>query len=159
MPQLIHLFLKKIYSLLMCVAVVVTLVQCKERHTSSTNFSKNRWYQYKNLELKFISSDTKIKHVISVKLNYVYGSQLASIPLELTIISPSKTTTTIPFNIHLVDAYNNELGDCVGDFCDIDYTIISDYVFSENGEYTLTVSHTFAHEYIPNIFSVGILVN
>lgn len=91
-------------------------------------------------------------------MSYVHGFQFAEIPLELYITTPTHQIDYYPFTVNLFDDNKNELGDCIGDYCDIEYTIKSDYSFSQDGVYTIQVLNTFQHTYLPNVFSAEIIV-
>lgn len=142
----------------MCLVGIVCNVQCTGRNTSQINFPENRWYQSDVLELKYTPSTPTKPKEISIKLSYVHGFQFTEIPLELYITSPTHQIESLPFTLKLFDKNLNEKGDCIGDYCDIDYTIKSDYVFSQEGVYTIQVLNTFQHTYLPNVFSAEIIV-
>lgn len=152
------LFLRNCISLLMCFLIGIVFTQCVNTNTSKINFNKNRWYQHQILELSYKSSVENVTRAIGIQLNYAYGMQIAQIPLTLQIISPSQKKIEIPFQVVLLDAYNDELGSCMGDYCDIEHTILPEFLFSETGVYSIKVSQKFRHEYIPNVFSVHLTI-
>ena len=75
--------------------------------------------------------------------------------MEVYIISPSNQITKTSYSLKLIDENLNELGDCVGDYCDLSAVIINNYNFSENGIYKITVLNKFDNAYLPNIFSIS----
>jgi gliding motility-associated lipoprotein GldH len=142
----------------MCFTGVVCSIQCTEKQTSQKHFPKNRWYQSDVIELKYTPTSIPQQTSIKLKMSYVHGFQFAEIPLELYITSPIHQIENWPFTLELFDDKHNEKGDCIGDYCDIEYTITSDYIFSQNGVYTIQVLNTFQHAYLPNVFSTEIIV-
>mgnify|MGYP000669295342 CR=1 FL=1 len=142
----------------MCFIGFVCSVQCTGKQTSQKQFPKNRWYQSDVLELQYTPSTPTKSKEISIKLSYVYGFQFAEIPLELYITSPTHQIESFPFTLKLFDKNNNEKGDCIGDYCDIEYTIKNNHTFSQEGVYTIQVLNTFQHTYLPNVFSAEIIV-
>ena len=143
----------------MCFIGFVCCVQCTGKQTSQKHFPENRWYQSNVLELQHTVKSVTNKTNISLKMSYVHGFQFAEIPLELYITSPTHQIEYWPFALKLFDENNNEIGDCIGDYCDLEYTIKSDYIFSQEGVYTIQVLNTFQHTYLPNVFSAEIIVD
>lgn len=140
----------------MCFFGFVCCIQCSGKQTSQLNFSKNRWYQSEILEVKFEASPIETIHNLKFKMSYVHGFQFAEIPLELYITSPNHQISNIPFTLYLLDENHNEIGDCVGDYCDIEYIVKSNYKFSQSGNYKIQVMHKFDYEYLPNILSASV---
>ncbi|MGB0973887.1 MAG: hypothetical protein ACPGU9_02740 [Flavobacteriaceae bacterium] len=136
----------------------VCCVQCTGKQTSQKQFPKNRWYQSDVLELQYMPESVTNPTSIKFKMSYVHGGQFAEIPLELYITSPTHQIDYSPFTVELLDVSNNELGDCIGDYCDIEYTITSNYTFKTKGVYTVQVLNTFQHSYLPNVFSAELIV-
>lgn len=142
----------------MCFMGFVCCIQCIGKQTSQKHFPKNRWYQSDVLELQHTVTPETNKVDISLKMSYVHGFQFAEIPLELYITSPTHQIESFPFTLKLFDENNNEKGDCIGDYCDIEYTIKNNHTFSQEGVYTVQVLNTFQHTYLPNVFSAEIIV-
>jgi gliding motility-associated lipoprotein GldH len=142
----------------MCFTGVVCYVQCTGKQTSQKHFPENRWYQSNVLELQYTSFSVSQPTAIKLKMNYIHGFQFSEIPLELYVTSPTHQIEYWPFTLELLDQNKNEIGDCIGDYCDIEYIITSDYLFSKDGVYTLRVLNTFQNSYLPNVFSAEIIV-
>lgn len=142
----------------MCFMGFVCCVQCTGKQTSQKHFPKNRWYQSDVLELQHTVTSETNQVDISLKMSYVHGFQFAEIPFELYITSPTHQIYYWPFTLELLDENHNEKGDCIGDYCDIEYIIKSNYNFSQDGVYAIQVLNTFQHAYLPNVFSANIIV-
>jgi gliding motility-associated lipoprotein GldH len=140
----------------MCAIGLIMCIQCTNKHKAQLDFPKNRWYQSDILSLKFDSSSLKDQSSISFNISYVHGFQFSEIPLEMYITSPLHQIDKIPFTLQLLDDDSNELGDCVGDYCDFKYTIKEQYEFKEEGMYQIKVLNMFDHQYLPNVLSVAI---
>ena len=157
-PQLIHLFLRKIPFLLMCVIGFIMCIQCTNKQTTQLNFPKNRWYQSNVLSLDFETTAPNQSYDIELQLSYVHGFQFSEIPLELYITTPLHQIEKIPFKVRLFDQNNKELGDCVGDYCDITFTISENHQFNSLGKYKIKIINVFKNEYLPNVLSASVLV-
>ena len=137
----------------LCVSLILT--QCTDKNRSVLEFPKNRWYQTEVLSLNYNNLSVNNVGNIILEMNYVYGFQFSEIPLEVYITSPSNQITKTSYSLKLIDENLNELGDCVGDYCDLSAVIINNYNFSENGIYKITVLNKFDNAYLPNIFSLS----
>jgi len=153
-----RLFLRKVPYLLMCVIGFVMCVQCTNKESAQLNFPKNRWYQSEVLSLDFTPSSLDKSYIIQLNLSYIHGFQFSEIPLEVYITSPLHQVEKTPITLLLFDDSNEELGDCVGDYCDLELIIKDNYQFSEAGNYKIQVLNTFDHEYLPNVLSVSVQV-
>ena len=74
------------------------------------------------------------------------------------ITSPLHQIEKIPVTLKLLDENTNELGSCLGDYCDLELVITPTISFSEQGKYQIKVLNTFNYEYLPNVLSVAIQV-
>lgn len=143
----------------MCVIGFVMCIQCTDKQSTQLNFPKNRWYQTKVLSLDFTPTSLERSHVIQLNLSYVHGFQFSEIPLEIYITSPLHQVEKILVILNLFDDNNEELGDCVGDYCDLKFIIKDNYQFKESGNYKIQVLNTFNYEYLPNVLSASVQVN
>jgi len=142
----------------MCVIGFVVCIQCTNKQSAQLNFPKNRWYQIEVLSLDFTPTSLNESHIIQLDFSYVHGFQFSDIPLEIYITSPLDQVEKTLVTLHLLDDDNNELGDCVGDYCDLKFIIKDNYQFTESGNYKIQVLNTFDHEYLPNVLSVSVQV-
>jgi len=143
----------------MCAIGLIVCVQCTNKHNAQLDFPKNRWYQSDVLSLDFNKTSSGKSHSIQLNISYVHGFQFPEIPLEVYITSPLHQIDKIPFSLQLLDKNGAELGDCVGDYCDLKAIIIKDYDFTEQGVYKIKILHTFKHNYLPNVLSVAVQVD
>ena len=142
----------------MCFIGFVMCVQCTNKQSAQLDFPKNRWYQTEVLSLDFTPSSLNKSHVLQLNLSYAHGFQFSEIPLEVYITSPLHQVEKIPVILYLFDDNNEELGDCVGDYCDLKFIIKDNYQFPESGNYKIQVLNSFGHEYLPNVVSVSVQV-
>jgi len=142
----------------MCVIGFIMCIQCTNKQSAQLNFPKNRWYQSEVLSLDFIPTSLSKQHIIQLNLSYVHGFQFSEIPLEMYITTPLHQVDKIPVTLKLFGDHNEELGDCVGDYCDLKFIIKDNYQFSEAGNYKIQVLNTFDHNYLPNVLSVSVQV-
>ncbi len=146
----------KIVSRISFVFIVFFNIQCTNNTKKVLEFENNRWYQSEQLSLRFNNTSEDNLKSLNIDLNYVYGSQFSEIPLEIFITTPLHQVNKFPFVIKVLDDEQNELGDCIGDYCDIKKTILESYNFTEKGEYEINVLNKFHNKYLPNVISVGI---
>jgi len=133
-------------------------IQCTNKQSAQLSFPKNRWYQYQVLSLDFTPISPNKSHVIQLNFSYGHGYQFSEIPVEVYITSPLHQVEKIPVTLRLLDDDHNELGDCVGDYCDLKLIIKDNYQFTESGNYKIQVLNSFDHNYLPNVLSVSVQV-
>ena len=150
--------LKRI-SRLSVVIIVFLNIQCTNNTEKKIKFENNRWYQSETLSLKYNNESEDNLKSLHIDLNYVYGSQFSDIPLEIFITTPLRQVNKFPLVIKVLDNEQNELGNCVGDYCDIKTTILENYNFEELGSYKIDVLNKFPNKYLPNIVSAGIEID
>ena len=143
-------------SLFFTLFLLISLTQCSNNHKSVVEFPQNRWHQTTVLNLNYKPTTGNTTKSIAIDLSYVYGSQFAEIPLVVYITSPTHQIDSIPFSLRLFDKNNNELGDCIGDYCDLKITMIANYHFDSPGVYNIKVLHKFDNTYLPNIISAAV---
>jgi len=141
--------------------LLLPLFSCQKEgiaHFEKSDFENNRWYKTQPITLTF-ENKTPQKASIYFNLGYVYGSQFAEIPLEIYITNPLHQIDKIPVTLRLFNKDKKELGDCMGDFCDITQLLAENYTFDEIGRYKIQILNTFSHAYLPNVNSVAVHVN
>lgn len=140
--------------------IVIFLSSCSKEELGVFNkndFDNNRWYKTQSLNLIYENTSSQTID-LNFSMGYVYGSQFSEIPLEVYITNPLHQIDKIPVTIYLIDKNRNELGNCLGDLCDITQTILKNYSFSESGNYKIQVLNTFSYEFIPNVNSVKLKI-
>lgn len=121
------------------------------------DFDENRWNPTDAKTYEFrVADDTKPYDIVCC-FSHVYGYQFSSVPLLFTITDPGGKVTQKPIDLQLKDAAGKELGDCSGDYCDLDYTLQRGQKL-QKGTYKISVSHTFEGPYLPNVLGVGLRV-
>ena len=123
----------------------------------ATDFKDNRWAITD--ERVFDFTNTESEAVVSLKLHFghIYGYQLDSIPLEVTITAPNGQTEVIPLDLQLKDSSGKDIGDCLGDICDVYFQIKPDFKL-EIGTYSFKIKNNFNGPYLPNVLGVGITI-
>lgn len=150
-----------LHTIVLLMIVLFSASSCNEADLFSQSFNdfpQNRWHKTNTLEANFsVPEDGKIAD-INLRFSYVYGSQFSEIPLEIYFTAPNHQIEKIPVILHLRGANNEELGDCVGDYCDMTFKVKDDYKFTNKGEYKVQVLHAFGHHYIPNVLAISLNV-
>lgn len=145
--------MKKILFLLCLIA----MVSCKKTVVASEirkDFADKQWLATDvktfNLKIKRDIDNADIKILFS----HVYEPQYESVPLEISIESPSGEKDEIVVNLQLKDEDGNDLSDCSGDICDL-HTVVKEGVSLKKGIYKISVTNKFAYEYLANVLAVG----
>lgn len=145
---------------LLLIGLLLIVASCTNSsiYSEDKNFPDNQWHKNNASTFEFnIDDDTKPYDVI-FSLSHVYGYQFDSIPLSFKWVQPDGTSETIPLDLKIKDEKGNELGDCVGDICDLQHPLFSQKKFTK-GKHRIIASHSFEYDYLPNIIHIGINVN
>ncbi len=154
-----YALLNKYKRLLPLILLIFLFIQCTNSSKTVLKCKNSRWYQSEVLSLKYDNAKEGNSKSLYIDLSYLYGSQFSEIPLDVYIITPLHQIYKYPVVIELIDDQQNELGDCVGDYCDMKKVILENQIFSEKGIYKINVLNNFNNNYLPNIISVGIEIH
>lgn len=102
----------------------------------------HQWAQAHTKSYDFTIDDEAATYDIIFKFSHVYGYPMTSVPLHLSLKKPDGSTEDFPIDLRLKDAEGKELGDCIGDICDLN-SVIKEKIKLAKGSYTITVSHRF----------------
>lgn len=143
---------------LLLLSFTALLVSCNKADIYSKfdeDFAHNRWEQTDVKTYEFTIADDTKSYDLIFRLSYVYDYQFPSIPLDFTITDPSGKEEKFSLNLQIKDSNGKEIGDCIGDLCDLHHTIREKAKLAK-GNYKLTVSNSFHGAYLPNIMGVGL---
>jgi gliding motility-associated lipoprotein GldH len=150
--------MKKIIYPLTCLLVLLSSCNTSSIYNSDTTFTDNQWFKKSSTTFEFTIEDESKLYDLSCILSHVYDYQFDSIPLEFKISKPDGTIETIAMDYLIKDESGKELGDCAGDICDLQQKLLSKVKLTK-GTYSITITHTFEYDYLPNIIRVGIDVS
>ena len=139
------------------IIVLFTASSCNEAvlySESHTDFPENRWYQTNPVAYEFEVTNDQSAYDITLGFRYVYGAQFKEIPIEVYITTPQHHIEKIPVTLYLSDENGNDLGDCMGDYCDLNTMIKQNYKFDAVGTYKVQILNKFDYEYLPNVMAM-----
>ena len=138
----------------------VLLISCNKNqvyHQFDKNFEANRWKGTDIKTYEFTISEEK-KHDVIIEFSHVYDYDMASIPLVIKTKTPDGNVTTENLDLLIKDKAGKQIAECSGDICDLSYTYKASQTLVK-GNYTITISNTFAFGFLPNVIGVGLTVN
>lgn len=118
----------------------------------------NQWAQADAKTYEFTIEDDTVLYDMSFLLIHVYDYQFASIPIHFDVENPNGKKETFTIDLPIKDESGKDLGDCVGDICDLNYKF-KEKIKLPKGKYKITVSNQFEGPYLPNVISVGLEVD
>ncbi len=134
--------------------ILLTVYGCSDAVFSDTmTFPENRWprTQAPAFDVQITDAGT---YDIYVELSHVYGGiPMASVPMNLTVEGPK--TNAFDFDLAVIRD-GEHVGDCTGDYCDLEAKIAT--MELTPGKYDIAVAQSFDHEFLPNIIRTGITV-
>jgi gliding motility-associated lipoprotein GldH len=138
---------------------LILFTSCNDKTVFSddtSDFTANQWMK-NDVKTFTFSNETTQNFNLSVNISHVYDYQFDKIPLGVGITNPEGATDVVFFDLILKDNQGKDLGDCLGDICDLQQIFKKNYTLGK-GKYTFTVFHKFEHPYVPNISNLGITV-
>jgi gliding motility-associated lipoprotein GldH len=140
--------------------MLVTLISC----TDKNNFKQfeelpesHQWEKNATKTFEFGIDDETKTYSISFLFSHIYGFQFNTIPVSFLLENPDGTTETINKAIVIKEKNGKDIGDCVGDVCDLK-TILKENTKLQKGNYKITISNNFNGPYLPNVIGIGIQV-
>ena len=142
--------------------IILTLsVSCSKNQIfreTNREFPMNRWVKNDDQVFKPKIVNTALNYNVKLTFGHVYGFQFQKVPIQIIMESPSGEIEMLDMNLVILDENEDDIGDCLGDICDLEMPIKENYAFSEPGEYTITVKNKFNNTFLPNVLAVGLLV-
>ena len=115
----------------------------------------NQWAQSETKTYEFTIDDDTVLYDVIFQFSHVYAYQFASVPIHFSVEKPDGSKEDFSTDIFIKDDSGKELGDCVGDICDLN-TVVKEKMKWQKGHYKITVSHHFEGPYLPNVIGVGL---
>lgn len=139
-------------------ALLSTVVGCNTAvFDKGYDFADSRWQKSDPKTFEFTIDDASKTYDVIFTVSHIYGYQFDNVPLSFEWTKPDGTVQAIPFNLILKDKSGKELGDCSGDYCDLDTVILPQQQLAK-GKHKIVASHQFSNDYLPNIFQIGLEV-
>lgn len=152
--------MKKI-TLLIILAFALFFTSCNpnriyEKHRK--NFTDYHWNKTNVLEFSPVIEDTDAEYQIYIAFRHIYGFQNDAIDLNVEVTTPSGEVSNNIYTITVKNG-NEYLGDCAGDYCDLEQIIQDNYKFSEAGTYTYKISQVTNEDPLQWVMEVGLIID
>lgn len=136
---------------------MILLISCNGNSVykhMDTDFDENRW-QRSDLKTYDFQIEKDGNYNLSVVFSHVAGIQFAEIPLNLEMSDANGIVLTQNIMLKTQDAQGNDIGDCAGDYCDMEQVVFTEKTLKA-GSYKIRLANAFEHEFLPNVLGVGI---
>lgn len=120
------------------------------------NFTDSRWMKEDVRKFQF-NINRSGRYDLIIDYSHVFDTPLSSVPVGVEMTSGSKTLVSEKVSIVLRDENGKQVGDCLGDYCDVQQTVSKNLSFDE-GQYTVKLINLFDFKYMPNVLGIGIRV-
>ena len=141
-----------------CAGVVMSCSSKKNEKNISVYFPNNTWNRFAPMDAVFNVSNIKKKYDVSVELSVFNGFNLAYIPVEIVITSPSGQRNIINKDIVIKDKDDNHIGKVYGDLWTVEHIIYSEKEFNEIGEYSIFIQNRTHYYDLPKVKSLSFIV-
>lgn len=145
---------------LILIALVFVFLSCNKNKIYDdfdSSFDNNRWDASDVRVFEFENKQSEGVCDLKLHFGHVIGFQFKEVPLEVEITTPNGKVETLPVVIKLIDESGKDIGDCLGDICDV-FQTIKTFEILEKGKYKVAVKSKFTGLYLPNVLGVGIVV-
>lgn len=147
----------RFFLLLLMLSIISSCDKGKVYEKFDKDFTDNRWPSATVKSYDFNITDPSKNYELLLRFSHVYNYQLKTIPIQLEIENPDKSIDLKVFNVEIVDKAGKDVGDCSGDYCDVDQVVFSDQKL-QAGKYKIKISQLFKGTYLPNVLGVGIKI-
>ncbi len=153
--------MKSVKQLVLLIVLSISVFACNENRVFKEyqSVSDLIWVKSEPKVFKVKIEDNSSPVNINIPIRHQSYIGYSALNLEILITSPSGDVSKTEYRYLLRDAENNLVGEALGDLCDTDAMVISNYVFNEKGEYTVTVSHNSEEEKILGIVEIGLFID
>jgi len=122
------------------------------------DFKDNRWLKADVRTFEFTIDKGNKNYDLLFDFSHIDGFQFNNIPVKMDITNPDGSLTSENFLIKISDPEGHALGECSGDYCDIQQIVLENTKLAA-GTYKVSVSNGFASDYLPNVLGLGLVVN
>lgn len=117
----------------------------------------NRWLKSDVKTFEFSITDESLDYDMILQFSHVYDYQYNSVPLKMTIESPSGDKKVITVDLKIKDSSGKQLAECSGDICDLKQKIFEKTKLSK-GNYKISITQEFKGSYLPNVLGIGLII-
>jgi gliding motility-associated lipoprotein GldH len=103
--------------------------------------------------------DISKTYKVDITLRYASGYPVMSVPVMMSVSSPSGETSEYPLNLIVREENGDYIGDPGYDIWDSTHGALKSHSFSEKGTYTFTLSHTSPQDPLPLLMDIGIIID
>lgn len=137
--------------------IIFLFISCSEHihKEMDRDFPNNQWKKNTVKTFDFIVHDTIPNYDLTVLFTHIAHSPYDLIPLEIKVTSPNQNVVSENILIRVKDSLGNNLGDCVGDYCDIETLALTNLKFGL-GKHTVKIKQHFPGSYLPNVIALGV---
>ncbi|AWM12617.1 hypothetical protein DI487_01185 [Flavobacterium sediminis] len=139
------------------VLVLLLLIACNQNivvDELDKSLTNNRWQQADDKVFEF-AIEQEGEYQLELHLAHIYDFQFEQVPVEVYLLKEEQILLGEELVVSFKDDDGKELGECVGDICDL-YIPVSSKIKLSEGEYRVVVQNGFKGTYLPNMLGVGI---
>lgn len=141
------------------VLVLLLLIACNQNvvvDELNRDLTNNRWQQADDKVFEF-AIEQEGEYQLELHLAHIYDFQFEQVPVGVYLSEEKQILLGEELVVSFKDDDGKDLGDCVGDICDL-YVAVSSKIKLSEGKYKVVVQNRFKGAYLPNMLGVGIRV-
>jgi gliding motility-associated lipoprotein GldH len=143
-----------------CAVTVISFMSCDNRteFEQYQKFEKQSWNRFNILKFEVPVDDTQTAFDIILSLRHLPEFQIKEFPINLTIYMPSGEIRTAEQILNFIDNDGKTRSECLGDYCDIFFTLREDFVFQEKGTVRIEIENKWPRLELPGVLEVGLMI-
>ncbi len=139
---------------------LLLLIACNQNvvvNELNDDLVNNRWLHTDKKVFEFeIEQDANYQ--LELHLSHVYDFQFEQIPVGVYLLEGEQILLGEELAVNFKDSNGKDLGECLGDICDLYVPVSSQINLSKGIKYRVEIQNDFKGDYLPNILGVGIRV-
>ena len=123
--------------------MVITLFSCSPRKEFEQyqKLEKQSWNRFNILKFDVPVEDTLNSFDIAVVIRHLPEFKIKELPVNATFYMPSGEIRTADHVLSFTSKDGNSLSECLGDLCDISFTLRQDFIFPETGTVRIEIEN------------------
>jgi gliding motility-associated lipoprotein GldH len=147
---------KIVVALLLMFEVTSCLNQKEFEHYQK--FAKQSWHRFNIIKFEVPVDNTQNAFDIVLVIRHLPELKIKELPVNVTMYMPSGEIRSAEHIIKFTDSNGEPQSKCLGDLCDLSFTIREGFIFPETGTVRIEIENKWPRIELPGILEIGLLV-
>ena len=140
--------------------IALLLFSCNNRieFEQYQKLEKQSWNRFNIIKFEVPVEDTQNAFDIALVIRHLPEFRIKELPVNVTIYFPSGEMRTAEYVIPFTSKDGESLSECLGDLCDISFSLRENFIFSEAGIVRFEIENKWPRIELPGVLEVGLTV-